>query len=71
MNKEELPWCFLSHTILFDGEITITNYCREYFFYVRFALILGRITISHDAVIGGNVWITEDVPPGAKVLQRR
>jgi serine O-acetyltransferase len=33
------------------------------------ATILGRITIGRGAVIGGNVWITEDVPPGAKVTQ--
>jgi serine O-acetyltransferase len=33
------------------------------------ATILGRITIGRGAVIGGNVWITQDVPPGAKVTQ--
>lgn len=33
--------------------------------------ILGRITIGDDAVIGGNIWVTEDVPAGAKVVQRR
>ena len=32
--------------------------------------ILGRITIGHDAVIGGNIWVTEDVAPGTKLLQR-
>ena len=31
------------------------------------ATILGRITIGRGAVIGGNVWVTEDVPPLAEV----
>ena len=33
------------------------------------ATILGRVVIGKGAVIGGNVWITQDVPAGAKVLQ--
>ncbi len=33
------------------------------------ATVLGRITIGRGAVIGGNVWVTEDVPPGQKILQ--
>lgn len=35
------------------------------------ATILGRITIGHDAVIGGNVWVTKDVPPGATISQEK
>lgn len=35
------------------------------------ATILGRVTIGHDAVIGGNVWITRDVAPGTRVMQER
>lgn len=31
------------------------------------ATILGRVTIGNGAVIGGNVWITHDVPPGARI----
>lgn len=31
------------------------------------ATILGDITIGHDSVIGGNVWLTESVPPYTKV----
>ncbi len=48
------------HPILEDNVIVYSN-----------STILGRVTIGHDAVIGGNVWITEDVPARAKVLQRR
>lgn len=33
------------------------------------ATILGRVTIGQGAVIGGNVWITDDVPPGTHVSQ--
>jgi serine O-acetyltransferase len=33
------------------------------------ATILGRVTIGRGAVVGGNVWITEDIPPGARVTQ--
>lgn len=35
------------------------------------ATILGRVRIGHGAVIGGNVWITSDVPAGAKISQER
>lgn len=31
--------------------------------------ILGRITIGHDSVIGGNVWQTESLPPFSRVVQ--
>ena len=48
------------HPILEDNVIVYSN-----------STILGRIIIGKDAVIGGNVWVTEDVEPGAKVLQRR
>ena len=48
------------HPILEDNVIVYSN-----------STILGRITIGHDAIIGGNVWVTEDVAPNAKVLQHR
>ena len=35
------------------------------------ATILGRITIGADSVIGGNVWITQDVLPGSKIMQSK
>ena len=31
--------------------------------------ILGRVTIGHDTGIGGNVWLTQDVPANSIVLQ--
>jgi serine O-acetyltransferase len=33
------------------------------------ATILGRVTLGKGAVIGGNVWLTHDVPPGGNVAQ--
>lgn len=33
------------------------------------ATILGRITIGEGAVIGGNVWVVDDVPPGTKIYR--
>lgn len=33
------------------------------------ATIFGRVTLGKGAVIGGNVWITDDVPAGASVTQ--
>jgi serine O-acetyltransferase len=33
------------------------------------ATILGRVTLGRGAVIGGNVWLTQDVPPGGHVSQ--
>ncbi|OGR35252.1 MAG: serine acetyltransferase [Desulfovibrionales bacterium GWA2_65_9] len=35
------------------------------------ATILGRVTIGQGAVIGGNVWVTQDVPAGARIVQAR
>jgi serine O-acetyltransferase len=29
------------------------------------------VTIGHDTVVGGNVWLTHDVPPQSRILQSR
>ena len=46
------------HPILEDDVIVYSN-----------ATILGRITIGKGATIGGNIWVTEDVPAGARIIQ--
>lgn len=46
------------HPILEDNVTVYSN-----------ASILGPVRIGEGAVIGGNVWITEDVPPHTRVLQ--
>ena len=33
------------------------------------ATVLGRITVGHGSVVGGNVWLTHDVPPNSRVAQ--
>ena len=48
------------HPILEDDVIVYSN-----------ASILGRIRIGRGAVIGGNVWVTEDVPPHTRLLQSK
>lgn len=35
------------------------------------ATILGRIRIGKKSIIGGNVWITKDIPPNSKIVQNR
>ncbi|EKO37370.1 MAG: serine acetyltransferase [Solidesulfovibrio magneticus str. Maddingley MBC34] len=34
------------------------------------ATVLGRITIGKGAVVGGNVWVVDDVPAGARIAQQ-
>ena len=48
------------HPILEDDVIVYSN-----------ASILGRITIGKGATIGGNIWVTQDVPAGASITQKR
>jgi serine O-acetyltransferase len=35
------------------------------------ATILGRVTIGKGSSIGGNVWLTRDVPPGSAITQAK
>ncbi len=35
------------------------------------ATVLGCITIGHDSVIGGNVWLTNSVPPHSRIIQQK
>jgi serine O-acetyltransferase len=46
------------HPIIEDNVVIYSN-----------ATVLGRITIGHDSVIGGNVWLTNNVPPFSRVVQ--
>lgn len=48
------------HPILEDDVVVYSN-----------ATILGRITIGKGAVVGGNIWVTQDVRAGAKITQNR
>lgn len=46
------------HPILEDHVIIYSN-----------ATILGRITIGRGATVGGNIWVTEDVAAGSRIVQ--
>lgn len=35
------------------------------------ASILGRITIGDNAIIGGNIWVTQNVAPGERLIQAK
>jgi len=35
------------------------------------ATVLGRITVGRNSSIGGNVWLTQSVPPGSHITQAR
>ena len=35
------------------------------------ATVLGRVTIGKGSSIGGNVWLTRDVPPGSNITQAK
>ena len=35
------------------------------------ASILGRITIGHHSIIGGNIWVTNDIPPYSRIQQSK
>ncbi len=48
------------HPILEDNVIVYSN-----------STILGRITVGKGAVIGGNIWVTDNVPAGVQIVQRK
>ena len=35
------------------------------------ATVLGRVTIGRGTIIGGNVWLTQNVPPDSRIVQQR
>ena len=50
----------LRHPVLEDDVIVYSN-----------ATILGRVIIGKGATVGGNIWVTEDVAAGARIIQRK
>lgn len=59
LNGEGHPINVPRHPILEDHVTVYAN-----------ATILGRITVGHDTIVGGNVWLTESVAPHSRVLQK-
>ncbi|MEG1544061.1 MAG: serine acetyltransferase, partial [Tannerellaceae bacterium] len=60
LDDEGLPLDIPRHPILEDNVTVYSN-----------ASILGRITIGHNSVVGGNIWLTHSVPPKSRILQTR
>lgn len=59
-NEEGLPVNTPRHPVIEDNVTVYSN-----------SSILGRITIGHDTVIGGNIWLTESVRPYSKIIQQK
>ena len=59
-DKDGKPLNLPRHPILEDHVTVYSN-----------TSILGRVTIGHDTVIGGNIWLTHDVPPFSRVVQQK
>ncbi|MDR3269393.1 MAG: serine acetyltransferase [Tannerella sp.] len=60
LDERGLPLNVPRHPILEDNVIVYSN-----------STVLGRITIGRNTVIGGNVWLTNSVPPHSRIIQRR
>ncbi|MBP1630834.1 MAG: Serine O-acetyltransferase [Bacteroidetes bacterium] len=48
------------HPIIYDNVIIYSN-----------ATILGRVSIGENSIIGGNTWITEDIPANSKIFNTK
>ena len=57
-DEEGVPMNVPRHPIIEDNVIIYSN-----------ASVLGRITIGHDSIIGGNVWVTDNVAPYSRIIQ--
>jgi serine O-acetyltransferase len=60
LGKTEKPTTTARHPILEDNVTVYSN-----------STILGRVTIGHDSVIGGNVWLTNSLPPYSTLPQSK
>lgn len=58
LDQEGRPVNLPRHPVLEDNVTVYAN-----------STILGRVTIGHDTIIGGNVWLTESVPAYSRVTQ--
>ncbi len=60
LDKEGKPIDTPRHPILEDDVTVYSN-----------SSILGRITIGKGTIVGGNVWLTNSVPPHSKIVQTK
>ncbi|GHV57172.1 serine acetyltransferase [Bacteroidia bacterium] len=59
-DRQGLPMNVPRHPIIEDNVVIYSN-----------STILGRITIGHDSIIGGNVWQAKSVPPYSRIVQHK
>jgi serine O-acetyltransferase len=59
-DENGIPLNVPRHPIIEDNVVIYAN-----------ANVLGRITIGKGSVIGGNVWVTSDLPPNSKIVQQK
>jgi serine O-acetyltransferase len=59
-DPQGLPMNVPRHPIIEDNVVIYSN-----------STILGRITIGHDSIIGGNVWQASSVPPCSRIVQHK
>lgn len=59
-DSDGLPLNVPRHPIIEDDVVIYSN-----------ASVLGRITIGKGSIIGGNIWLTHDVPPYSRILQTK
>lgn len=57
-DEEGIPMNVPRHPIIEDNVTIYSN-----------ASVLGRITIGHDSIIGGNVWVTDNLAPYSRIVQ--
>lgn len=57
-NEDGVPMNVPRHPIIEDNVTIYSN-----------ASVLGRITIGHDTIIGGNIWVTDSLPPYSRIVQ--
>ncbi|MDR3093678.1 MAG: serine acetyltransferase [Bacteroidales bacterium] len=60
LDEEGLPINVPRHPILEDNVIVYSN-----------STILGRITIGHHSIIGGNIWQVFSVAPHSRIIQKK
>jgi len=59
-DENGIPLNIPRHPIIEDNVVIYAN-----------ANVLGRITIGSNSIIGGNVWVTSNVPPNSKIVQQK
>lgn len=57
-DEEGIPMNVPRHPIIEDNVTIYSN-----------ASVLGRITVGRGSIIGGNVWVTDNVPPDSRIIQ--